>query len=231
MNSTRPQIIPGRRPEGYVLVDNSEGTACGLIFFGIFTLIWYGFTFIGLFIVMTIKPDEGSTEGGLLVLFLFLLVGLIPLYLFIRLAKAGLAFEKSAELLLAAWPLETGDNVEMNFRCGLRRNLTVMSMDVSLLCKKIDRSGSETATSTLDSHSLTVREFKQEGKSIKGNWKLGMPTTWQLPYESPEKAIGWQTFVTIELAEGPKGVFSFPLQVVPKRQSESGDSQDENGLG
>jgi hypothetical protein len=216
-----PQIIPGHRPEGFVLVDNSQATSCGLIFFGFFTAIWYGITFIALYFVLTTRPDEGSTEGGVIALSLFLLAGLIPLSLFIRLARAGLAFEKQAELLLKYWPLAAGDEVEMNFRCGLRRNLTVLGIDVSLECKSTDKSGSETKTDTLDKRSLSVRELKQDGKSITGNWKIGMPTDWQLPYESPEQAIGWRVFVTVELAEGPKGVFSFPLLVVTKSNIET----------
>jgi hypothetical protein len=225
-----PQIIIGRRPEGFVLVDHSEATGCGVTFFGIFSAIWYGFTLLMLFIVMTVVPDEGSTTGGVIGVIVFLLAGLIPLSLFIRLARAKFAFKKPAELLLKNWPLEVGDDVEMDFRCALRRNLTVMSIDVSLECKKTDRSGSETETRTLDKRALTVREFKQDGKAIIGNWKIAMPTTWQLPCESSEKAIGWQTFVTVELAEGPKGVFSFPLLVMPKRELETGDRGDKTAL-
>ncbi len=222
MASTLPQIIPGRRPEGFVLVDNSEALGCGLTVMGGFTLVWYGITFTMLLLLVSREPYEGSKETGMIFIILFLVAGLVPLYLFIRTARAGLAFEKSAELLLKYWPLEAGDNVEMNFQCDLRRYLTVMNMEVSLQYKKIDRSGSESETTTLNVPALAVRDFKQSGKNIKGKWEIGMPTDWRLPYESSEKAIGWEIFVTVELAEGPKGVFSFPLLVVPKRESESG---------
>jgi hypothetical protein len=119
----------------------------------------------------------------------------------------------------------------MNFQCDLRRNLTVMSMEVALQYIKKDRSGSETETTTLNKPSLSVSEFKQDGKNIKGNWKMGMPTDWHLPYESSQKSIGWETLVTVELAEGPKGVFSFPLLVMPKRELETLEDRDEAASG
>jgi hypothetical protein len=222
-NKNLPQIYPGRRPEGFVLVDNSGAAGCGVAFFGIFTAVWYGATF--LFMFMVIKFGGENSGKGVLFLSLFLLAGLIPLSLLIRVLRMAGAFEKQAELLLPHWPLAKGEKVEMSFECRLKKDLTAMSIDVELEYEKVDRSSSETERTKLDSRTLSLRDFKQEGRLVTGFWPMNMPIEWGLPYKSGEKDINWGVKVVVELAEGPKGVFTFPLLVVPQREME-GDVAD-----
>lgn len=214
-----PQIYPGRRAEGFVLVDASEARGCGVAFFGTFTAIWYGATFLFMFLAIKF----GGDEAGKAVLFLsiFLLAGLLPLCMLIRLLRQAGAFEKQAELLLQHWPLEQGETVEMAFQCRLKRNLTAMSLDVELEYEKVDRGGSESETTKLDSRTPSLRDFKQQRHLVTGSWRMDMPTGWQVPYTSEVKDINWKVRVVIELAEGQKGIFSFPLLVVPKRVVEA----------
>jgi hypothetical protein len=212
-----PQIVPGRRPEGFVLVDTSKSVTCGIAFMGFFTAVWYAVTIGMMFLIASSgKPTRGSREGGLLGMGVFLLAGLLPLYLLIRLIRMGRAFEKQAELLLPHWPPEAGETIEMAFQAKVRRDLTAMNIDVALECQKVDRSGSETKTTKVDTRTLSLRDFKQQDKLINGKWQMAMPSDWALPYASQSQDINWQVQVVVELAEGPKGVFHFPLLVVPK---------------
>jgi len=207
-----PRITPLTVPEGFVLVDASEGVTGGIAVMGIFTALWYGATFF--FMFMVLKFGGENAGKGMLVLSLFLLAGLMPLYFLIRLLRMGRAFEKRAELLLPHWPLEPGEEVEMSFHCDLKKALTAMSVDATLECQKVDHSGSETETTTVDTRSLSVRDFKQQDKRITGKWQMGMPTTWTLPYKVETEELSWKVNVIVELGEGPKGVFNFQLLVV-----------------
>lgn len=217
-----PQITPLNVPEGFVLVDASEGVTCGIPFLGIFTAVWYGATFFFMFMVW--KFGGENTGKGMLFLSLFLLAGLMPLFFLIRLVRMASTFEKRAELLLLHWPLEPGDEVEMSFQCNLKKALTAMSLDVTLECQKVDRGGSETQTTTMDTRSLSVRDFKQQDKHITGKWQMGMPTTWTLPYKTETEELSWKVNVIVELAEGPKGVFNFQLLVVRGDNVKGGDT-------
>jgi hypothetical protein len=211
-----PQIIPGRRPEGFVLVDTSGAAGCRIAFFGIITAVWYGATFLSIFIVL--KFGGENAVKAVLFLSLFLLAGLIPVSLLIRILRMAGAFDKQAELLLPHWPLSKGETVEMSFQCNLKRDLTAMSIDVELEYEKVDRSSSETETTKLDARTLSLRDFKQQGRLITGKWQMDMPIGWALPSKSEEKDMNWKVSVVVELAEGPKGVFHFPLLVVPQRE-------------
>jgi hypothetical protein len=113
------------------------------------------------------------------------------------------SFEKRAELLLPHWPLELGDDVEMSFQCNLKKALTVMSVDVTLDCQKVNH-GSETSTTTVDSRSLSVRDFKQQDYYVTGKWQIGMPTSWTPPYKSDNEELNWKANVVVALAEGQK---------------------------
>jgi hypothetical protein len=133
----------------------------------------------------------------------------------------GRAFEKRAELLLRQWPLEPGEEVEMSFQCSLKKALTALSVDATLECQKVDSSGSETETTTVDKRSVSVRDFKQQDKQISGKWQMGMPASWTLPYKVENEELSWKVNVIVELVDGPKGVFSFPLMLVAKRELEN----------
>ena len=223
-----PQIFPGRRPEGFVLVDSSGAAGCGVAFFGIFMALWYGMTFLFMFVIASAdKPRRGSREGGLLAMGIFLLGGLIPLFLLIRAVRMARAFQNGAELLLPHWPLSKGEKVEMSFQCSLKRDLTAMNMDVELEYEKVDRRSSETETTRLDVRTLSLRDFKQQGRLVTGKWQMDMPIGWALPSKSEEKDINWEVNVVVELAEGAKGVSHFPLLFVPKREIEESAADSE----
>lgn len=112
--------------------------------------------------------------------------------------------------------------MEMSFQCNLKKALTVMSVDVTLQCQKVDRGGSETQTTTIDTRSLSVRDFKQQDKHITGKWQIGMPAAWTPPYKADNEELSWKVNVIVELAEGPKGVFNFQLLVVRAGSVEGG---------
>ena len=223
------EITPLTTPEGFVLVDDSKAVTCGIGFLGIFTAIWYGATFFFMFMVSRFGGEDAGK--GMLFLLIFLLAGLMPLFFLIRLVRMGRAFEKRAELLLPHWPLQSGDEVEMSFQCNLKKALTAMSVHATLECQKVDRGGSETQTTTVDTRSQSVRDFKQQDKRITGKWLMGMPTTWTLPYKRETEDLGWKVNVVVELAEGPKGIFNFPLLVLPKREVEDNDANSKTKVG
>ena len=150
----------------------------------------------------------------MLFLSIFLLAGLLPLFFLIRLVRMARSFEKRAELLVPHWPLESAEEVEMTFHCNLKKALTVMSVDVTLECQKVDRSGSETQTSILDTRSLSVRGFTQQDRQVSAKWQMSMPSGWALPHKVKTEEVNWKVNVIVPLAEGPKGVFNFKLMVV-----------------
>jgi hypothetical protein len=223
--SNLPQNIPEHQPEAFVLVHTPGASSCGLIFFGCLTLAWYGFAVLGIYLTMIHKPVWPFNEFGIFASILYLLLGLFWLYRFLQLVMAKFAFANQVELILPHWPLETGDDVEMTFRCRLRRRLPLKRMEVSLEYKT-DYGRTPTEPIADDKRTLTVKIFEQEGKSIKGNWKIAMPTDWPPPCESFEKVIDWRVIVTVEFAKGRNGIFSFPLLVVPKQEIETGERSD-----
>lgn len=206
-----PKIIPGTRPEGFLLVDET-GLGCIAIFFAFFTACWYG-------IVGFVTWYNWHKMSGWVAL--FYIAGLLPLAMLIHFLRIAFTFEKRAELILPRWPPQSGEEIEMSFQRRLRRNLTVIGIDAGIECNQTEQVGSETKATAIGDQTFTVRDFTESDHLIRARWTMKMPADWPLPSVGGDKEIRWKLKVTISLAQGPNGVSVFPLLVVPPKSSEN----------
>ncbi len=212
-----PKIIPGTRPEGFLLVDETP-LGCAVAFFGFFVAFWYG-------IIGFVTWYNWHKMSGWVVL--FYITGLLPLAMLIRSIKITLTFEKRAELILPRWPPESGEEIEMSFQRRLRRNLTVIGIDAGIECNQTEQVGSETKTTAIGDGTFTVRDFTENDHLIRARWTMKMPKDWPLPSEGGDKEIDWKVTVTISLAQGPKGISTFPLLVVSPGSSQNEEDRSQ----
>ena len=213
----RQQILPNvqvvQGPEGLALKEPLSGYGI-LLFLGFFTFIW---NLISWIVFGTFWATQGLGSiwwGGI-----FILVGLVLLFFFLRQLAIALRFGPG-KLIISKWPLQLGSEAELRFVRNIRGSATIERLEARLVC-------TEVATYQVGTDTRTVRETVWEETLPAAMIMPGssmMDATWHvhIPSDSPpslsvrRNQIVWSVEVKAYVANFPDTTSSFTLVVRPE---------------
>ncbi|MEM8535215.1 MAG: hypothetical protein AAGF95_30535 [Chloroflexota bacterium] len=208
-----PKIQVTQSPEGLVLKEPLGGYTM-LLFLGFFALFWNTITWV-VFGTAWATQGLGSIWWGVI----FVLVGLVLLFFFVRQLAISLRFGPG-KLIISTWPLCIGSEAEVRFVRNIRGSATIERLEARLVC-------TEVATYQVGTDTRTVRETVWEETLPAAMMMPGssmMDATWHvhIPKDAPpslsvrRNQIVWSVEVKAYVANFPDTTSSFTLVVRPE---------------
>ncbi|NJO81289.1 MAG: hypothetical protein HC828_00085 [Blastochloris sp.] len=185
-----------------------------LLFLGFFALIWNLVSCV-VFGTFWVTQGLGSIWWG----FIFVLVGLVLLFFFLRQLAIALRFGPG-KLLISTWPLCLGSDAEVRFVRNIRGGATIERLEARLVC-------TEVATYQVGTDTRTVREIVWEETLPAAMLMPGLSmldATWHvhIPPDAPpslsvrRNQIVWSVEVKAYVVNFPDTTSSFTLVVRPE---------------
>ena len=217
-------IAPERVPEGFLWVDEkgawSEDNFLGSF---LFALLWCGtsFSFFAVWLFNFLTAPHVGTFLMLLFVGVFAGAGVGMIWKGLRWLKIISTFHPG-EVLLASYPLRTGETFRLQFRRPLRRGYTQGSGEITAkwLCYEWVqyRQGTDTETRThlLWEQDLPLMTISTGTQVVTYETKLTVLPEGPPSFDAKHNQVRWEIHISVDVPGIPQDTTHFRFAVVPE---------------